>query len=91
MLASTSNLALAGLLAGTAAAETVRGVLVFSRHGDRTTKHFGAQVLTPLGAQQCFQVGSATVSRMAMTDMATKSAAIAYPRLALAAKFMGLL
>ncbi|KAK3290415.1 histidine phosphatase superfamily [Chaetomium fimeti] len=53
----TSTMALAGL-AATAAAETIHGALVFSRHGDRTTKHFGSQVLTPLGAQQVFQVGS---------------------------------
>ncbi|EAQ88592.1 hypothetical protein CHGG_05211 [Chaetomium globosum CBS 148.51] len=53
----TSAMALAGL-AATAAAETIHGALVFTRHGDRTTKHFGSQVLTPLGAQQVFQVGS---------------------------------
>ncbi|KAH6857143.1 histidine phosphatase superfamily [Chaetomium sp. MPI-CAGE-AT-0009] len=52
-----STMALAGL-AATATAETIHGALVFSRHGDRTTKHFGSQVLTPLGAQQVFQVGS---------------------------------
>ena len=56
MMMHASTLALAGLV-GTAVAETVHGVVVFSRHGDRTTKHFGSQVLTPLGAQQCFQVG----------------------------------
>ncbi|KAK4198888.1 putative lysosomal acid phosphatase [Triangularia verruculosa] len=47
-----------GLLAGGAMAETVHGVVVFSRHGDRTTKHYGAQQLTNLGASQNFQVGS---------------------------------
>ncbi|KAK0725867.1 histidine acid phosphatase, partial [Lasiosphaeris hirsuta] len=46
------------LLAGTVTAETVHGVVVFSRHGDRTTKHYGAQALTGLGATQNFQVGS---------------------------------
>ena len=32
--------------------------MVFTRHGDRTTKHYGAQALTRLGATQNFQVGS---------------------------------
>ncbi|KAL8289533.1 hypothetical protein RB597_001240 [Gaeumannomyces tritici] len=54
----TVILALAGLLAGSAVAETVHGVVVFSRHGDRTVKHYGAQALTNLGATQNFQVGS---------------------------------
>ncbi|KAJ4201243.1 hypothetical protein NW767_006892 [Fusarium falciforme] len=52
-----------GLLFGTAAAETIHGVVVFSRHGDRTTKWYGAQALTPLGAEQNFQVGSDYRSR----------------------------
>ncbi|GAB1318391.1 Lysosomal acid phosphatase [Madurella fahalii] len=52
------TLTLAGGFAGTAAAETIHGALVFARHGDRTTKHYGAQKLTDLGAQQLFQVGS---------------------------------
>ncbi|GKT47540.1 tether containing UBX domain for glut4 [Colletotrichum spaethianum] len=59
-----SKTALIGsFLAGSAVAETVHGVLVFSRHGDRTTKHYGAQSLTSLGAQQCFEVGSDYRSR----------------------------
>ncbi|KAH7303440.1 histidine acid phosphatase [Stachybotrys elegans] len=52
-----------GLSIGTALAETVHGVVVFTRHGDRTTKHYGSQVLTPLGASQNFQVGSDYRSR----------------------------
>ncbi|KAK1830196.1 putative lysosomal acid phosphatase [Podospora conica] len=55
MLTATTLL---GLLAGTAVAETVHGVVVFTRHGDRTTKHYGAQSLTSLGATQNFQVGA---------------------------------
>ncbi|KAK0656191.1 histidine phosphatase superfamily [Cercophora newfieldiana] len=51
------------LLAASVAAETIHGVVVFSRHGDRTTKHYNAQQLTRLGASQCFQVGSAYRSR----------------------------
>ncbi|KAL2127153.1 hypothetical protein VTI74DRAFT_11250 [Chaetomium olivicolor] len=64
----TLTLAFASGLAATAAAETVHGVLVFSRHGDRTTKHFGAQVLTPLGAKQVNQVGSAYRARYLASD-----------------------
>jgi len=53
------NSLLAGsLLIGGAVAETVHGVVVFTRHGDRTTKHYGAQALTTLGASQNFQVGT---------------------------------
>lgn len=54
----TKTLALVGALAGGAVAETVVGAVVFSRHGDRSTKHYGAQSLTSLGASQNFQVGS---------------------------------
>ena len=50
-------------LAATAVAETVHGVVVFSRHGDRTTKWYGSQQLTSLGAEQNFQVGSDYRSR----------------------------
>ena len=67
MHTSTTALALAGLL-GTAAAETVHGVVVFSRHGDRTTKHYGNQTLTSLGARQCFQVGGDYRARYLAAD-----------------------
>ena len=64
MVSSTVLLLLGSLfVAGAAAAETVHGVVVFTRHGDRTTKHYGAQELTRLGASQCFQVGSDYRSR----------------------------
>ncbi|KZL80153.1 acid phosphatase [Colletotrichum incanum] len=56
------------LLTGTAVAETVHGVLVFSRHGDRTTKHYGAQSLTSLGAQQCYEAGGDYRSRYLEAD-----------------------
>ncbi|WYZ41072.1 hypothetical protein EsH8_IV_001413 [Colletotrichum jinshuiense] len=62
------SLAIVGWLAGTAVSEIVHGVVVFSRHGDRTTKHYGAQSLTSLGAQQCFQVGSDYRSRYLESD-----------------------
>ncbi|KAK3306310.1 histidine phosphatase superfamily [Chaetomium strumarium] len=59
MHAPVSAFALGGaLFAASGAAHIVHGVLVFSRHGDRTAKHFGNASLTSLGAQQVFQVGS---------------------------------
>ncbi|KAF4337480.1 acid phosphatase [Fusarium beomiforme] len=57
-----------GLLVSTAAAETIHGVVVFSRHGDRTTKWYGVQSLTSLGAEQNFQVGSDYRSRYLSSD-----------------------
>ncbi|KAF4983039.1 hypothetical protein FZEAL_1464 [Fusarium zealandicum] len=57
-----------GLLVSTAAAETIHGVVVFSRHGDRSTKWYGAQSLTSLGAEQNFQVGSDYRSRYLSSD-----------------------
>ncbi|KAJ3517954.1 hypothetical protein NM208_g14630 [Fusarium decemcellulare] len=57
-----------GLLFSTAAAETIHGVVVFSRHGDRSTKWYGAQSLTSLGAEQNFQVGSDYRSRYLSSD-----------------------
>ncbi|KAL4881811.1 histidine phosphatase superfamily [Aspergillus karnatakaensis] len=50
----------ATLLGGltTASAETILGVTIFSRHGDRTSKHHPDYRLTNLGAQQNHQVGS---------------------------------
>ncbi|KXH64920.1 histidine acid phosphatase [Colletotrichum nymphaeae SA-01] len=59
-------------LIGSAAAETVHGVVVFSRHGDRTTKHYGAQSLTSVGAQQCFEVGSDYRGRYLEADSSSR-------------------
>ncbi|KAL2020616.1 hypothetical protein VTK56DRAFT_8106 [Thermocarpiscus australiensis] len=64
----TTALVVVSGLAAAAAADTVRGVLVFSRHGDRTSKHYGNQVLTSLGAQQVFQVGSDYRARYLASD-----------------------
>ncbi|KAF2456441.1 histidine phosphatase superfamily [Lineolata rhizophorae] len=50
-------LALYGLIAP-AVGETVLGVTVFSRHGDRTSKHYPGYRLTNLGKQQNFQSGA---------------------------------
>ncbi|KAJ9645993.1 hypothetical protein H2199_003036 [Coniosporium tulheliwenetii] len=54
-----SKLALLAVSAtiGPALGETILGVTVFTRHGDRTSKHFPGYSLTSLGAQQNFKVG----------------------------------
>ncbi|KAG9254302.1 histidine phosphatase superfamily [Emericellopsis atlantica] len=54
--------------AASAAAEKVHGVVVFSRHGDRTTKWYGSQQLTSLGAEQNFQVGGDYRARYLESD-----------------------
>lgn len=73
----TSTVALASGLAATAtAAETIHGVLVFTRHGDRTTKHYGSQQLTSLGAKQCFQSGSFYRNRYLSPDSTTQISGI---------------
>lgn len=41
-----------------AQAETILGVTVFTRHGDRTSKHYKGYNLTNLGFQQNFNVGA---------------------------------
>ncbi|KAL4781242.1 histidine phosphatase superfamily [Aspergillus varians] len=45
-------------LVSSAAAETILGVVVYTRHGDRTAKHYPNYALTNLGFQQNLQVGS---------------------------------
>lgn len=56
MIATTAAI-VAGLSA-TAAADTVFGALVFTRHGDRTAKFFNNAVLTNLGADQTYNSGA---------------------------------
>ncbi|KAF9692532.1 hypothetical protein EKO04_009332 [Ascochyta lentis] len=53
---SISLVAVLSLLAP-AQAETVLGLTVFSRHGDRTSKHYKGYNLTNLGLQQNYNVG----------------------------------
>ncbi len=49
----------ASLLAATPAiAETVHGLVVFTRHGDRTSKTYKGYQMTRLGVEQVFQSGS---------------------------------
>lgn len=50
--------ALLTALAATAAAETIHGVVIFTRHGDRTAKFYPTYSLTNLGAEQVYQSGS---------------------------------
>ncbi|KAF4453028.1 acid phosphatase [Fusarium austroafricanum] len=56
------------LLVGNATSEVIHGAVVFSRHGDRTTKWYGAQSLTSLGAEQNFQVGRDYRDRYLVSD-----------------------
>ncbi|KEY74586.1 hypothetical protein S7711_05018 [Stachybotrys chartarum IBT 7711] len=49
---------LAALAAPSVVAETILGVTVFSRHGDRTSKHYPGYGLTTLGFQQNYRVGA---------------------------------
>ncbi|KAM0276790.1 hypothetical protein ACHAQH_006379 [Verticillium albo-atrum] len=60
------------LLASTATAETVHGAVIFSRHGDRTTKWYGSQKLTSLGASQNFEVGSEYRARYLASDSSSQ-------------------
>ncbi|KAF1929502.1 phosphoglycerate mutase-like protein [Didymella exigua CBS 183.55] len=53
---SKSLIAMLGVLAP-AQAETVLGVTVFSRHGDRTSKHYKGYNMTNLGLQQNYDIG----------------------------------
>lgn len=48
---------------GGLAAETVHGVVVFSRHGDRTSKFFPPTQLTALGQNQLYNSGAFYRSR----------------------------
>ncbi|CEI39602.1 hypothetical protein FVEN_g1889 [Fusarium venenatum] len=56
------------LLISNAASEVIHGAVVFTRHGDRTTKWYGAQSLTSLGAEQNYQVGSDYRDRYLLSD-----------------------
>ncbi|MCJ1241660.1 hypothetical protein MMC14_009666 [Varicellaria rhodocarpa] len=55
---SSSILSLALVLPLTQAAESVLGVYIFSRHGDRTSKSTPPTVLTDLGYEEVFTSGS---------------------------------
>ncbi|KAJ6780586.1 hypothetical protein PWT90_04069 [Aphanocladium album] len=53
-----SKLLLSALAASGASAETVLGVYVFHRHGDRTSKSYPPTTLTPLGADEVHSSGA---------------------------------
>ncbi|KAM5458540.1 putative acid phosphatase [Microsporum audouinii] len=57
MLNSGASLLTVTLLAQAAAAETVLGAYIFSRHGDRTSKSTPPTVLTDLGYSQVYSSG----------------------------------
>ncbi|EWC46342.1 hypothetical protein DRE_04513 [Drechslerella stenobrocha 248] len=57
-MAVKTSLVLLGAAALPAWAETILGLTVFTRHGDRTSKHYAGYGLTNLGFQQNFQTGS---------------------------------
>ncbi|GIZ47484.1 hypothetical protein CKM354_001057400 [Cercospora kikuchii] len=54
----TQNALVLTALVGPVLGRTVHSVLVFSRHGDRTSKVFPNYQMTSLGAQQCFDSGT---------------------------------
>ncbi|KAH7416718.1 histidine phosphatase superfamily [Cadophora sp. MPI-SDFR-AT-0126] len=53
-----STIITAAGLASVVVGETIHGVTIFSRHGDRTSKHYSGYQLTPLGFTENFEVGS---------------------------------
>lgn len=73
-----SKILLAALAAGPAAvaAETVLGVYVFHRHGDRTTKSYPPTSLTPLGADEVHSSGAFYRDRYVKDNAADKISAL---------------
>ncbi|EPS41336.1 hypothetical protein H072_4767 [Dactylellina haptotyla CBS 200.50] len=57
-MAIKSSLILLGASVLPVMGETILGLTVFSRHGDRTSKHYSGYSLTNLGFQQNYQTGS---------------------------------
>jgi prostatic aicd phosphatase len=55
---TTTIIAASLFAAAPAIAETIHGLVVFTRHGDRTSKTYKGYQMTPLGAEQVFQSGS---------------------------------
>ena len=51
--------------------ETVLGVYIFHRHGDRTPKSYAPVNMTSLGAEQCFSSGSWYRNRYVASDAST--------------------
>ena len=68
---------LTAAFAASAAAETIHGVVVFTRHGDRTTRMFPGYHLTNLGAQQAYNSGQFYRERYVATGSESQIAGIA--------------
>ncbi|KAG9236330.1 histidine acid phosphatase-like protein [Amylocarpus encephaloides] len=68
----TTNLLLASLLPLIQAEETVLGVFIFHRHGDRTTKSYAPTTLTDLGYVQVHESGSFYRDRYVSSDASSK-------------------
>lgn len=68
--------ALFGALASVTAAETIHGVVAFTRHGDRTTRIFPGYSLTSLGAQQAYNSGEFYRERYVAADAESRIAGI---------------
>jgi len=73
----SSTLLLASAASSTVTAETVLGVYIFSRHGDRTSKSTPPTVLTDLGYQEIFTSGDYYRSRYIASDASRKIHGIA--------------
>ena len=74
---TSPNLVLAlALLPFSQAAETVLGVYIFSRHGDRTAKSTPPTNLTDLGYEQVFTSGTYFRNRYIASDASSKIAGI---------------
>lgn len=67
-----SLILLASLLPAIQAAETVLGVYIFHRHGDRTPKAYTPANLTDLGAQQVYTSGDYYRSRYVSSSASSK-------------------
>ena len=66
----------ASLLSGAQAAETVLGVYIFSRHGDRTSKAWTPTNLTDLGYAQVYQSGSWFRNKYISSGASNRSAGV---------------
>ena len=74
---ATISLLLAAMAATPALAETVHGVLVFTRHGDRTVKYYSGYQMTNLGATQVYESGQFYRQRYVEDTAVSKIAGIA--------------
>ncbi|KAL9106982.1 MAG: hypothetical protein Q9187_008488, partial [Circinaria calcarea] len=90
MMYPQSIFILALALPWTQATETVLGLYIFSRHGDRTSKSTPPTILTDLGYNQIFTSGTYFRNRYIASDASSKIAGISsdvvmYPQIAASA------